>query len=98
MSEKRCYYEILGVERSASEEEIRKSYRQNALKYHPDRNPNDPGATAKFKEATEAFSVLSDEEKRGRYDQYGHAGLEGGGRFLGRGDGRHLLPVPRPVF
>ena len=88
MSEKRCYYEVLGVARSASEDEIRKSYRQCALKFHPDRNPNDPEATGKFKEATEAFSVLSDSQKRARYDQFGHAGLEAGGfDFSGAGIG-----------
>jgi len=78
MTEKRCYYEVLSVSRTASDDEIRKSYRQSALKYHPDRNPDDPSATPKFKEATEAYSVLSDGQKRARYDQFGHAGLEGG--------------------
>src|SRR6185295_896801 len=88
MSEKRCYYEVLGVSRSASDDEIRKTYRQCALKFHPDRNPNDPSATAKFKEATEAFSVLSDRQKRARYDQFGFAGIEGGGfDFSGQGMG-----------
>src|SRR5712671_3016201 len=79
MIDKRCYYDVLGVSKSASEDEIRKSYRQCALKYHPDRNPDDPAATTKFKEATEAFSILSDRQKRTRYDQFGHAGVEGGG-------------------
>lgn len=79
MTQKRDYYEVLGVGRDASPDEIRKSYRQAALKYHPDRNPDDPSAEARFKEATEAFSVLSDPEKRSRYDQFGHAGLDGAG-------------------
>src|SRR5258708_9978649 len=87
MGEKRCYYDVLGVPKASSEDEIRKSYRQCALKYHPDRNPDDPGATAKFKEATEAFSVLSDAQKRARYDQFGHAGVEGGFDFSGAGMG-----------
>lgn len=79
MSEKRDYYEVLGVAREASDDEIRKAYRQSALKYHPDRNQGDAGAEAKFKEATEAYSVLSDREKRAAYDRFGHAGLGGGG-------------------
>src|SRR5438552_4672424 len=88
MGEKRCYYDVLGVPKASSEDEIRKSYRQCALKYHPDRNPDDPAATTKFKEATEAFSILSDRQKRSRYDQFGHAGLEAGGfDFSGAGVG-----------
>src|SRR6185369_11671364 len=88
MAERRCYYDVLGVQKAASEDDIRKSYRQCALKYHPDRNPDDPSATAKFKEATEAFSVLSDRQKRARYDQFGFAGIEGGGfDFSGQGMG-----------
>jgi molecular chaperone DnaJ len=87
MTDKRCYYEVLGLPRSASEDEIRKSYRQCALKYHPDRNPDDPAAVAKFKEATEAFTVLSDGHKRATYDQFGHAGLQGGFDFSGAGIG-----------
>jgi molecular chaperone DnaJ len=79
MSEKRDFYEVLCVERSATDDEIRKAYRKLALKYHPDRNADDPSAEGKFKEATEAFTVLSDKEKRATYDRFGHAGLTGGG-------------------
>jgi len=74
---KRDYYEVLGVERNASEEEIKKAYRKKALEYHPDRNPNNPEAEAKFKEAAEAYDVLRDPDKRARYDRFGHAGVEG---------------------
>ncbi len=83
MSEKRCYYEVLSVAREASTEDVRKAYRQAALKNHPDRNPGDAEAEGRFKEATDAFQVLSDDQKRGRYDQFGHAGLEGGGSDQG---------------
>jgi molecular chaperone DnaJ len=78
---KKDYYEILEVSRSASAEEIKKAYRKTALKYHPDRNPGDKAAEDKFKEAAEAYEVLSDPEKRKRYDQFGHAGMnaQGGG-------------------
>jgi molecular chaperone DnaJ len=79
MAEKRDYYEVLGVERSATKERISEAYRRLALQYHPDRNPGDEDAIVKFKEAAEAFEVLSHEEKRARYDHYGHAGLNGGG-------------------
>ncbi len=79
MSTKRDYYEVLGVPKNASVDEIKKSYRQAALKHHPDRNPGDKEAETKFKEAAEAYEVLADEEKRGRYDQFGHAGLESAG-------------------
>jgi molecular chaperone DnaJ len=74
---KRDYYEVLGVSRSASDDEIKKAYRQLALKYHPDRNPGNKEAEEKFKEAAEAYEVLSDAEKRRRYDQLGHDGLRG---------------------
>lgn len=79
MSEKRDFYEVLGVARDASDDDIRRAYRQAALKHHPDRNQGNPEAEAKFKEATEAYSVLSDRDKRATYDRYGHAGLGGGG-------------------
>lgn len=74
---KRDYYEVLGVEKSASAQELKKAYRRVAMKYHPDRNPGDTAAEEKFKEASEAYEVLSDAQKKAAYDQYGHAGLEG---------------------
>ncbi len=77
MSEKRDYYEVLGVQQSASTKEISDAYRKLALKYHPDKNPGDEEAVARFKEASEAFEVLNNPEKRDRYNRYGHAGLEG---------------------
>jgi len=82
---KRDYYDILGVGKSASQEEIKKSYRKIALKYHPDKNPDDKEAEEKFKEAAEAYEVLSSPEKRQRYDQFGHSGVNGGGGFGGGG-------------
>jgi molecular chaperone DnaJ len=75
---KRDYYEILGIDRNASSQDIKKAYRKLAVKYHPDKNPNDPKAEESFKEAAEAYSVLSDEEKKSIYDRYGHEGLRGG--------------------
>lgn len=77
MSPKRDYYEILGVPRNASEQEIKSAYRKQALRYHPDRNPGDKAAEERFKEAAEAYGVLGDADKRRRYDAYGHAGLGG---------------------
>ena len=77
------YYEILGVEKNADEKELKKAYRKLAMKYHPDRNPDDPEAEAKFKECSEAYAVLSDPEKRQIYDQYGEEGLKGQGGFGG---------------
>ncbi|MCD4772025.1 MAG: molecular chaperone DnaJ [Bacteroidales bacterium] len=85
---KRDYYEVLEVSKNADEAEIKKAYRKKALKYHPDKNPNDPTAEDKFKEAAEAYEVLCDPNKRSRYDQFGHAGMKGaanGGGFGGGG-------------
>lgn len=79
VAEKRDYYEVLGLSRNAGADEIRKAYRQAALKYHPDRNRDNPEAEAQFKEAAEAYEVLSDPEKRQRYDRYGHRGVQGAG-------------------
>ncbi len=78
MNNKRDYYEVLGVSRDATDQEIKSAYRKLAIKYHPDKNPNDKEAEERFKEAAEAYSVLSDPEKRARYDRYGHSGLQGG--------------------
>ena len=74
---KRDYYDILGVSKSASEAEIKKAYRQMAIKYHPDKNPGDKAAEEKFKEAADAYGVLSDPQKKAQYDQFGHAGMGG---------------------
>jgi molecular chaperone DnaJ len=79
MATKRDYYEILGLKRDAGADDVKKAYRQMALKNHPDRNPGDAEAESRFKEAAEAYEVLSDQQKRQRYDRYGHAGLDGAG-------------------
>ena len=76
----RDYYEILSGTRTSTQEEIKKSYRKVALQHHPDRNPDNPDAEHKFKEAAEAYEVLGNEEKRAKYDRFGHAGVKGGGQ------------------
>jgi molecular chaperone DnaJ len=82
---KRDYYEILGVSKTANADEIKKAYRKVAMQYHPDRNPGDKAAEEKFKEAAEAYEILSDTEKKAQYDRYGHAGVSGQGRGFGGG-------------
>lgn len=87
---KRDYYEVLGVSKGASAEDIKKAYRKKAIQYHPDKNPGDKEAEEKFKEAAEAYEVLSDENKRARYDQFGHAAFEGGAGGFGGGAGMNM--------
>ena len=76
---KEDYYDILGISKGASQAEIKKAYRKKAIEFHPDKNPGDATAEENFKKAAEAYEVLSDEQKRARYDQYGHQAFEGGG-------------------
>src|SRR5580698_331488 len=96
---KRDYYEVLGVDRTADNEEIKKSYRKLALKFHPDRNPNDKAAEEKFKELGEAYEALSDPQSRAAYDQYGHAAFDPRMRGGGRGGGFHdPADIFREVF
>ena len=82
---KEDYYDILGISKGASASEIKKAYRKMALKYHPDKNPDDTAAEEKFKQAAEAYEVLSDADKKARYDQFGHQAFEGAGGFGGGG-------------
>src|SRR3989337_590464 len=84
---KRDYYETLGVAKGAGTDEIKKAYRKVAMQYHPDRNPGDKAAEEKFKEAAEAYEILSDTDKKAQYDRYGHAGVSGNGRGAGGGFG-----------
>lgn len=83
---KRCYYEVLEIRQSASDREISRAYRRLAVQYHPDSNPDDEEADRKFKEAAEAYDILSDEQKRARYDQYGHAGVDGASGGFGNAE------------
>ncbi len=87
MANKRDYYEVLGVSKEASEDEIKKAYRKLAVRYHPDKNPDDAEAAEKFREATEAYEILKDESKRRQYDQFGHAAFDGGAGGFGGGFG-----------
>ena len=84
---KRDYYEVLGVDRGADKAALKKAYRKLAVEYHPDKNPGDASAEAKFKELGEAYEVLSDEDKRAAYDRYGHAAFKAGGMSSGGGGG-----------
>nr|WP_293834094.1 molecular chaperone DnaJ [uncultured Arsenicibacter sp.] len=93
MATKRDYYEVLGIDKNASADDIKKAYRKMAIKYHPDKNPDDPSAEDKFKEAAEAYDVLSDAQKKARYDQFGHQGLGGNGGFGGYGGGPSMEDI-----
>src|SRR3989449_11406912 len=93
MTKKRDYYEVLAVARDASDEEVKRAYRKLAVKFHPDKNPNDPHAEEKFKELGEAYDVLIDADKRAAYDRYGHAAFSQGAGGFGGG-----FPDPLGVF
>lgn len=95
---KRDYYEVLGVQKGASKDEIKKAYRKLALKYHPDRNPDNAEAESKFKEASEAAEILLDENKKARYDQFGHAGVDGQSGFGAGGDFGDLGDIFGDIF
>lgn len=95
---KRDYYEILGVAKTASDEEIKKAYRKLAMQYHPDRNPDDKTAEDKFKEASEAYEVLRDSDKRAKYDRFGHAGMKGGQDFHGFNDVNDIFSHFSDIF
>jgi len=94
---KRDYYDILGVSKNATADELKKAYRKLAIKFHPDKNPGDKEAEENFKEAAEAYDVLSNEEKRRKYDQFGHAGMGGSGGF-GEVDSRWMTSLVNLVM
>lgn len=98
MSEKRDYYDVLGVSRNANEAEIKKAYRKLAIQYHPDKNPDDKSAEAKFKEAAEAYEVLSNADKRSKYDRFGHAGVGGASGFGGGMDMNDIFSQFGDIF
>ena len=95
MADKRDYYEVLGVSRDATADDLKKAYRKLAVKYHPDKNPDDKSAEEKFKEVSEAYDVLNDDQKRAAYDRYGHAAFAGG---MGGGSGGGGMHDPFDIF
>src|SRR5260370_769076 len=95
---KRDYYEVLGVDHNVSEEEIKRAYRKLAVKFHPDKNPDDPHAEEKFKELGEAYDVLVDSDKRAAYDRFGHAAFAPGGTGFGGGGFHDPFAIFREVF
>src|SRR5438046_4687927 len=97
-TEKRDYYEVLGVERNAGDDEIKRAYRKLAVKFHPDKNPDDPHAEEKFKELGEAYDVLMDPDKRAAYDRFGHAAFARGGAGFGGGGFHDPFEIFREVF